>query len=442
MNLVLFLLLGLIIGAILGWLLQTMRGQADKNSLRQELSEQEQAKSSLITRLEDRESLLNEQKQKLERQEQELLHLNKQLATWEAENKNLNLQVEAFEEKSKEQAEQLLTQFQNLSNRILEHNSKKFRDQNKDQLDQLLHPLKERLSDFQKKVEDSHTAGEKRSAAFSEQMKALKEMNLQITQDAKNLTKALRGDSKTQGNWGEMQVERILERSGLQKGTHYRREKSLENEDGAHQRLDFIIDLPDGKHLILDSKVSLTAYAKYFEAEDEGEKARYLKQHIDSVYAHMKTLSDKNYQKLYHINAPDYVMMYVANEPALTLALREDPNLYDKALDKNLVLVSTTTLLATMRTISYIWNQDAQNRNADEIARQAAGLYDKFANFTEDLIKLGKQMKTATLTYEDALNKLSEGKDNLIRKTERLRDLGIEPSKQLNPKLLDRSAED
>lgn len=442
MNTLLFLLLGLIIGSLLGWLWQRNRGQTEMNRLREQLAQEEQGQSSLHARLEDRESALLEQKEKIGQQEQELLRLNKLLAQWETENKNLQQQIDNFEQKSKEQAEQLLTQFQNLSNKILEQNSKKFSDQNKDQLDQLLSPLKERLGEFQKRVEESHTAGEKRSASFSEQIKALKEMNLQITQDAKNLTKALRGDSKTQGNWGEMQVERILERSGLQKGTHYRREKSLQNEDGAHQRLDFIIDLPDGKNLILDSKVSLSAYAKYFEAEEEEDKARFLKQHIDSLYAHMKGLSDKNYQKLYDINAPDYVMMYVANEPALTLALREDPNLYDKALDKNLVLVSTTTLLATMRTISYIWNQDAQNRNAEEIARQAAGLYDKFANFSEDLIKLGRQMKTASGTYEDAMNKLSEGKDNLIRKTERLRDLGIDPSKQLNQKLLDRSADD
>jgi len=260
-----------------------------------------------------------------------------------------------------------------------------------------------------------------------------------MTQEAKNLTLALRGDSKTQGNWGEMQLEGILEKAGLQKELHYFKEKNYKTEEGANQRLDYIINLPDGKNLVLDSKVSLSAYSRYFEAEDEAARSRYLKEHLNSIYTHIRTLSDKNYQNLHGIGSPDYVMMFIANEPALFLALREDPELYDKAWSRNIVLVGTTTLLATLRTISYIWKQDLRNKNAEEIARQAGALYDKFVGFSEDLIKLGGQLETATKTYKASMNKLTEGTGNLVRRTERLRDLGAQSSKTQNQRLIDRA---
>ena len=267
----------------------------------------------------------------------------------------------------------------------------------------------------------------------------LQELNREITQETKSLTQALRGDSKAQGNWGELQLESILEKAGLEKDIHFSKETNLKTEGGDNQRLDYIINLPDGKHLILDSKVSLTAYSKYFDSENASEQESYLKQHVDSVNGHVKLLGSKDYQKLHGINSPDYVLMFIANEPALTLALREDATLFEKALDKNIVIVSTSTLLATLRTISYIWKQDLQNKNAEEIARQAANLYDKFVGFTKDLIDLGRQMDTASKTYKDAMNKLTDGSGNLTRRAENLKKLGVNPSKNIDQRLIDKS---
>jgi DNA recombination protein RmuC len=231
----------------------------------------------------------------------------------------------------------------------------------------------------------------------------------------------------------------ILEKVGLQKDVHYFKEQNFKNEEGANQRLDYIIKMPDDKYLVLDSKVSLTAYSNYFDHDEPELQAKYLKQHIESVNNHIKILGEKNYQNLYEIQQPDFVLMFVANEPALTIALKEDQNLYEKALDKNIVLVSTSTLLATMRTVSYIWKQDLQNKNAIEIARQAGALYDKFEGFTSDLLKVGVNLKQTKDNYDLAMNKLSQGSGNLVRRTETLKELGAKASKQLDQRLLDRS---
>lgn len=332
--------------------------------------------------------------------------------------------------------------FELVANKILEEKTEKFTEQNKKNLDSILSPLKERIGEFQQKVEDTNEKNVARASALDSQLEMLRKLNTEITQETKSLTQALRGDSKTQGNWGELQLESILEKAGLQRDIHYSKETNLKTEEGDNQRLDYIINLPDGKHLILDSKVSLTAYSNYFDAETDADRALALKQHLDSVSGHVKLLGSKDYQKLHGINSPDYVMMFVANESALTMALKEDGSLFEKALDKNIVIVSTSTLLATLRTISYIWKQDLQNKNAEEIARQAANLYDKFVGFTEDLIKLGGQMRTATKTYEESMKKLTDGSGNLTRRVENLKKLGVNPSKQLDQKLVDRSDED
>ncbi len=384
---------------------------------------------------------LQELTSKYEKERQSVLDLTAALNRESTHNKNLAERLERESAELDKREEQLRVRFENLANEILDKKSEKFTLQNRENLGELLLPFRERILEFQKRVEESHVQGEKRGAALVEQIRSLKELNQQITQEAKSLTLALRGDSKTQGNWGELQLENILAKAGLEKGIHYEKEKNFKSEGGQNQRLDYILNLPDGKHLILDAKVSLSAYSRYFDADEEAEKQKALKEHTQSLHAHIKGLGDRNYQHLYGINPPDYVLMFVANEPALTAALKEDPQLYEKALDKNIALVTTATLLATLRTISYIWKQDQQNKNADEIARQAGGLYDKFVNFSEDLIKLGNQMGTAQKTYQEAMKKLTDGKDNLVRKTEKLRELGTNPSKAINPKLLDRSEE-
>jgi DNA recombination protein RmuC len=432
-------IVGVVLGALAGWFMGKNNANAKLAETQQEKNNVDSRAQTLQSQVNDRENNLVELKTERQQLADSLRQESSRLASVETKNQELERRVAEFDAKTKEQAQQMLQQFENLSNKILDENSKKFSSQNKDQMGELLNPLRERIVEFQKRVEENNVAGEKRTSALSQQLINLQELNKQITEEAKNLTTALRGDSKTQGNWGEMQLEKILQKSGLEKGTHYRKEENFKNDEGQNQRLDYIIDLPDGKHLIIDSKVSLTAYTNFHQAEDEAQAERFKKLHLDSVYAHMKTLSAKNYQDLYGINTPDYVLMFVANEPALTLALREDPDLYEKALNQNLVLVSTTTLMATMRTISYIWRQDAQNRNADEIARQAGALYDKFVGFTDDMLKLGGQMSTTTKTYTDAMKKLTEGTGNLIRRTEKLKEMGANTSKGLNSKLLDRA---
>jgi DNA recombination protein RmuC len=385
---------------------------------------------------------LNGLRTELSDEREKVIHLNRQLSGVESDHRNLKQRLDEQKAEVEKLQERFTLEFKNLANEILEEKSRKFTDQNKTNLGELLNPLKEKIAEFEKKVEQTNKESLERNTALREQITNLRDLNLLITKEAENLTKALKGESKTQGNWGEMQLETILNRVGLEKGLHYEKEKVYQNEEGHNQRLDYIIRLPDDKFLILDSKVSLTAYANYFNAEDDIQRARFLKMHLDSVQSHIKLLSEKNYHSLYEIQQPDYVLMFVANEPALTIALKEDMSLYEKALDKSIVLVSTSTLLATLRTISYIWKQDMQGKNALEIARQAGALYDKFTAFTDDLIKVGKNLDATQSCYKEAVKKLYDGKDNLIRKTERLRELGAKTTKSIDTRLLDRAAQE
>ncbi len=434
------LVIGLLAGGVIGYLaarLTMSRGADDATAneladVKTQLAiaqEQVQRHSEQVAQLGD----------ELKEEREKSFQLGNQNASITAEHKNLEQKLlDQKEELSNLQAK-FAVEFKNLANEIFEEKSKKFTEQNKSNLGDILNPLKERIEKFEEKVEKSSKESLHWNSSLKEQITNLKELNVAITKEAENLTKALKGDSKKQGNWGEMQLETILERAGLQKDIHYFKEKNFKTEDGSNQRLDYIVKLPDDKTLVLDSKVSLTAYSNYFDTDDEQEQARYLKMHLDSINAHIKSLGDRNYQNLYDITQPDYVMMFVANEPALTMALREDMTLYERALEKNIVLVSTTTLLATLRTISYIWKQDLQNKNALEIARQAGSLYDKFTNFTEDLIKVGKSLDQTQKTYKEAAKKLYDGQDNLVRKTERLKELGAKTSKQMDKGLLDKA---
>ncbi|MCJ8291286.1 MAG: DNA recombination protein RmuC [Flavobacteriales bacterium] len=437
----LLLILGIVLGGLISFII-VQRMQAQKNaSLTSELESLKVEKGTLASANQHAE----EENRGLKEMVSGLRASNQAEMTKAIEYKS---KFEALEEKLKDQKEEFnglqdkfTKEFELVANKILDEKTSKFTEKNKENIDAILNPLKEKISEFQKKVEDTNEKSIARSAELDKHLGMLRLLNQEMAQETRSLTKALRGDSKTQGNWGEMHLEAILEKAGLQKGVHYTKETNLKTDDGSNQRLDYIINLPDGKHLILDSKVSLTAYSQFNDSDDEEERAIALKQHLLSVHSHVKLLGDKDYHNLYGINSPDYVLMFIANEPALTLAMREDQTLFEKALDKNVVLVSTSTLLATLRTISYIWKQDLQNKNAEEIARQAAALYDKFVNFSDDLVKFGVQLKTATGTYEGAMKKLSEGTGNLIRRTENLKKLGVNPSKTINSKLIDRSEE-
>lgn len=430
------LVIGLVAGVVIGFLIAKLKSQDGGQQiakLQMKLQMEQEQVNKQVKEFADMNEQLKEEREKV-------INLN-------GEKSKLEAHFQYLEEKLKEQKkevdqlqEKFTEAFKNLASEILEDKSRRFTEQNKINIGELLTPLREKIENFEKKVEQSNKDSLTQNTELKAQLNQLRQLNQQITKEAESLTKALKGESKKQGNWGEIQLELILEKVGLQKDIHFFKEKNFKSSDGANQRLDYIIKLPDEKYLVLDSKVSLTAYSNYFESEDPDQQTRYLKQHLESMYAHIKTLSERNYQNLYEIPQPDFVIMFVANEPALTIALKEDQELYEKALDKNIVLVSTSTLLATMRTVSYIWKQDLQNKNALEIARQAGALYDKFEGFTNDLLKVGNNLRQTKDSYDSAMNKLSQGSGNLVRRTEKLKELGAKASKQIDQRLLDRSA--
>ena len=336
--------------------------------------------------------------------------------------------------------EKFTKEFENLANKILEEKSTKFTEQNKLNITSILNPLKEKIEGFEKKVSESQKESVGMHSALKEQLNNLKDLNLQMSKEAINLTKALKGDSKAQGDWGETQLEILLEKANLAKDIHFTTQGGYRDEDGRLKKPDFIINLPDKRHLIVDSKVSLTNYEAYFNADDEEQQKFHLKKHIESIRKHIRELSEKKYESLYEINAPDYVLMFVPIEPAYLLALNNNNSLYLEALDKNVVMVSTSTLLATLSTVSSMWRQENQKNNVLEIANQAGRLYDQFVNLTDDLIKVGTQLKTVQGSYDTSMKKLT-GKGNLVNKVEKIRELGAKTSKIMNKNLLDRASE-
>tara|TARA_B110000003_G_scaffold53347_1_gene53123 strand:+ start:74335 stop:75630 length:1296 start_codon:yes stop_codon:yes gene_type:complete len=359
----------------------------------------------------------------------------------ETELKNSELKITENKKQLDNLQEKFIKEFENLANKIFEDKSSKFTEQNKHNITNILTPLKEKIEGFEKKVTESQKESIGMHSALKEQLNNLKDLNLQMSKEAINLTKALKGDSKIQGDWGETQLEILLEKANLAKDIHFTTQGGYRDKEGRLKKPDFIINLPDKRHLILDSKVSLTNYEAYFNEEDEQQKENYLKKHIESIRKHIKELSEKKYEDLYEINTPDYVLMFVPIEPAYLLALSKNNQLYLEALDKNVVLVSTSTLLATLSTVSSMWRQENQKKNVLEIANQAGRLYDQFVNLTDDLIKVGNQLKTVQGSYDTSMKKLT-GKGNLIKKVEKIRELGAKTSKVMNKNLLDRAKED
>ena len=373
---------------------------------------------------------------------QQIIDLKSELSAKEERIKILNEKIKEAQETKEETEERLTKEFENLAHKILELNSEKFKKQNKEQIDTLLSPLSEQIEKFKKKVEDTNEKGVERNAMLMQKIISLESLNNKLSQDALNLANALKGDSKTQGDWGESRLELLLEKSGLTNGVHFSTQAAYKDDEGKLKKPDFIINLPENKHLIIDSKVSLTAYVEYYNAEDEITEQQAIKRHLDSIKRHYMELSDKDYPNLYGINTPDHVLMFVPNEPALMLALNEDKNLYLNALEKNIVLVSASTLLATLSTVASIWKQEDQKRNALEIAKEGGLLYDKFEGFVQDLIKVGKSLKSSKDSYEDAMSKLTEGRGNIIKKIENLKDLGAKTKKSLPQNIIDRANQD
>jgi DNA recombination protein RmuC len=352
-------------------------------------------------------------------------------------------------ERNKEQKEEVeklqdkfTKEFENLANKILEEKSNKFTEQNKENMKNILTPLQDKIQLFEKKVEDTHKESIDYHAALRQQILGLQEMNVQMSKETTNLTKALKGDSKMQGNWGELVLERVLEKSGLEKGREYEVQKGFTTQDGNRVFPDVVINLPDGKKMIIDSKVSLTAYEKHVNEEDDLLKIVYLKEHVLSIKRHVEQLGNKNYHDLYQIESPDFVLLFIPIEPAFAAALNEDTALYNKAFEKNIVIVTPATLLATLRTIDSMWTNQKQQENALEIARQAGALYDKFEGFVIDLIKIGKKIDESKIEYSSAMSKLVEGKGNLIVSVEKLKKMGAKAKKSLSENILQQAEKD
>ncbi len=328
-------------------------------------------------------------------------------------------------------------EFENVAEKLLKEKSKEFIDVNRTNLDIILNPLKENLKAFEDKVDKVYNMEAAERNTMKGVITQLMELNQQISDEAKNLTKALKGDNKKQGNWGEVILERVLERSGLVKDQEYRLQASLIGVDGSRLQPDVVIDLPDEKHLIIDSKVSLIAYERLVNCETEDERKLYSKAHVESIRNHVIGLSSKNYHDLYQINSPDFVLLFIPIESSFSFAVQIDSELFSDAWDKRVVIVSPSTLLATLRTIASIWKQERQNRNVLEIARLSGAMYDKFVGFVNDMESIGKNIKLSQNAYDNAINKLTEGNGNLTKTAEKIKSLGAKANKQLDQKYLE-----
>ena len=358
----------------------------------------------------------------------ELTKRNAEFENLELRNKEQKAEVEQLQEKFEKE-------FENLANKILEQKSEKFTLQNKENIQNILNPLQEKILHFEKRIEEGNKESIDRHAMLRQQIIGLKELNEQMSKEATNLTKALKGDTKTQGNWGEMILERVLERSGLQKGSEYSVQQSFTNADGKRVLPDVVINLPGNKKMIVDSKVSLNAYERYSNETEEAERKQHLKNHLTAIRSRVNELGGKNYHQLYQMESPDFVLLFIPIEAAFAVASNEYPGLYSEAFDKNIIIVTPTTLLAVLKTIDSMWQNEKQKQNAIAIATQAGALYDSFTALTEELTKIGRQLGTVQNSYEGAMKKLT-GKGNLLRRVEKLKKLGAKASKQIDPKML------
>ena len=429
-------IIGIVLGFAIGYLLKSRNPNPKNNSDEEKLNELE----SLIPKNAALDSALNSKKEELEKTEVELKdereghdHAKNRLAKAEEAFASQKEKIETQKQEIVDLHEKLTKEFENIANKVLRQNSEEISKINNDKLGLTLKPLGERIKSFEEKIEKS---GQEREG-LKEQIKLLHDLNKNMAEEAKNLTKALKGDSKQQGNWGEIVLERVLEESGLVKGQEYDLEYATHNQEGDRIRPDAIIKLPDNKHVIVDSKVSLVAYEQLVNSDDDDEKSALIKRHVESVKLHVKQLSEKAYQTSVDLNTPDFVLLFMPIEAAFSVAVQADPEVFSFAWDKKIVIVSPTTLLATLRTISSIWKQERQTKNAIEIARQSGAMYDKFVSFVDDLKKLGDQMNTTQKTYDSAFNKLVEGKGTLISRAEKLKELGAKTSKNLDQNLLD-----
>ena len=438
-SLLFIFIVALAIGVFIGKLLFSTKSQSEKAFLEEKLNALKEQSQIEKTTLEKQLQNTIQEKENI-RNEKEAINI--QLTKKEVDFENLWQRNKEQKEEVEQLQEKFTKEFENLANKILEEKSNKFTEQNKENMKNILTPLQEKIQLFEKKVDDTHKESIDHHATLREQIINLSALNAQMSKETLNLTKALKGDSKMQGNWGELVLERVLEKSGLEKDREYYVQQSHTNEEGQRVFPDVVINLPDGKKMIVDSKVSLTAYEKFINEEDDSLRNGYLKEHVNSIKRHVEQLGDKNYQDLYQIESPDFVLLFIPMEPAFAMALNEDTTLYNKAFEKNIVIVTPSTLLATLRTIDSMWANQKQQENAFEIARQAGALYDKFEGFVADLIKIGKKIDESKVEYQGAMNKLVEGKGNLIISVEKLKKMGAKAKKALPESIIIRAEKD
>ncbi|AOW16361.1 DNA polymerase V [Polaribacter vadi] len=423
----------------IGKLISKLNFEKEKTSLEKEKSTLEE-RAALLQQskdmVEDNFIELQKEVKKQQLDKENLITLNTRL---DSENKNLQLKLEEHKKEVEQLQDKFSKEFENLANKILEEKSNKFTLQNKENLKIILNPLQEKIKVFEDKVDKTHKESIDYHAALRQQIMGLKELNQQMSKETLNLTKALKGDNKMQGNWGELVLERVLEKSGLEKDREYFVQQSFTTDDGKRVLPDVVIHLPDHKKMVVDSKVSLVAYERFINEEDEVLKEQFLKEHIISLKKHIEQLSDKKYEDLYQIESPDFVLLFIPIEPAFAVALNSDNHLYNKAFEKNIVIVTPSTLLATLRTIDSMWNNEKQQRNALEIAKQAGALYDKFQGLLTDLVSIGKRIDDSKKEYSNAMNKLFDGRGNLINSVEKLKKMGAKAKKAIPEKIIERA---
>ncbi len=446
---IVFLAIGILLGVVATFLVLKFRYENRKGISPEEIKQYQDQINNLnieLSKSGERNKISEESLSKtfseLNAERENVLRLSSSLSSVKTENTNLAERLNEQRKELTDLQEKFTKEFENLANKILEEKSSKFTLQNKENLDQILKPLSEKIKDFEKKVEEVYVNDSKARAGLIEQIKNLHDLNQQMSKDALNLTNALKGQTKTQGNWGEFILESILEKSGLQKGREYLVQESLTTDERKRYQPDVLIKLPEEKTIVIDSKVSLVAYEKYSSSEDDEERLQALKEHINSIRNHIKGLSSKNYQNLYQIKSLDFVLLFMPIEPSFSLAVQTEPTLFNEAFEKNIVIVSPSTLLATLRTIASIWRQENQNKNAFEIARQGGALYDKFVGFIEDLIGIGNKIDATKDSYLSAMKKLHEGSGNLVSRAEKIKKLGAKVSKSLPQSLIDSNDED
>ena len=422
------------IGAYLGMLFAKLKSKSEKSMF-------EERNTNLQQQLNDLRETISKTEGEREEIRREKDFLNSELTRRNTEYENLQQLSAKRDAEIEERQEQLRKDFELLATKILDEKSEKFTLQNKENIKNILSPLQEKIKTFEEKVDSTQKESISMHSALKEQLLGLKDLNQKMTKEATNLTRALKGDSKTQGNWGELVLERVLEKSGLEKDREYFVQQSFTLENGSRVMPDVVLHLPDGKKMIIDSKVSLTDYERLVNADDD-DRAPFLKAHVNSIKKHVDQLSEKNYQDLYDIASPDFVLMFIPIEPAFAVVVNEDNSIYNRAFEKNIVIVTPATLLATLRTIDSMWNNEKQQQNAIEIAKQAGALYDKFEGLVNDLTGVGKKIDAAKSDYSSAMNKLVSGSGNLISRVEKIKKLGAKANKSLPASIVKRALED